>query len=139
MRSKYFKLSEFACSCGCGTNKINRTFLKILISAREKSIDFNGREIPFIITSGYRCDNHQESIKYKKRNPNSSSEHTKGLAVDILVKTSRERAVILSALMEAGLTRFGISHNKNGFSFIHTDMGDMVENSDKPMGVIWTY
>lgn len=139
MRSKYFKLSEFACSCGCGTNKINRTFLKILISAREKSFDYNGKEIKFIITSGYRCDNHPESIKYVKRNPNLSSEHTKGLAVDILVKTSRERAVILGTLMQAGLTRFGISHNKNGFSFIHTDMGDMIKNSSKPSGVIWTY
>ena len=69
------------------------------------------------------CKNHPESIK----NPTSS--HIKGLAADILVKNSRERAVILAALMEAGFTRFGIGHN-----FIHVDIDE-----DKIQGVIWTY
>ena len=136
MRTKYFKLSEFACHCGCGTNKINKTFVKLLSNARKQSINEDGKDIPFIVVSGYRCENHPESIKYKKRNPNSSSEHTKGLAVDILVRNSRERAVILGALMSANFTRFGIGREKNGFSFIHTDLASY---DDKPQGVIWTY
>ena len=127
---KYFKLREFACSC-CGKNKINRTFVRILSAAREYSKNQDGSDIPFIITSGYRCENHPESIAYAKKNPNKTSEHTKGLAADILVKNSRERAVILGALMEAGFTRFGIGHN-----FIHTDLAD---EDEKPQAVIWTY
>ena len=119
---KYFKLREFACNC-CGKNKINRTFVRILSAARERSKNEDGSGIPFIITSGWRCENHPESIK----NPTSS--HIKGLAADILVKNSRERAVVLGALMEAGFTRFGIGHN-----FIHVDIDE-----DKIQGVIWTY
>ena len=127
---KYFKLREFACNC-CGKNKINRTFVRILSAAREYSKDADGSDIKFIITSGYRCENHPESIKYAKKNPGKTSEHTKGLAADILVKNSRERAVVLGALMEAGFTRFGIGHN-----FIHTDLAD---EDGKPQAVIWTY
>ena len=119
---KYFKLREFVCNC-CGKNKIDRTFLKVLESARAYSKNEDGSDIPFIITSGYRCENHPESVK----NPKSS--HIKGLASDILVKSSRERAVILAALMNAGFSRFGIGHN-----FIHVDLDE-----DKTQGVIWTY
>ena len=119
---KYFKLREFVCNC-CGKSKINRTFLKVLNSARSYSKNEDGSDVPFIITSGYRCENHPESIK----NPTSS--HIKGLAADILVKNSRERAVILGALMNAGFSRFGIGHN-----FIHVDLDE-----DKVQGVIWTY
>ena len=119
---KYFKLREFVCNC-CGKSKINRTFLKVLNSARSYSKNEDGSDVPFIITSGYRCENHPESIK----NPTSS--HIKGLAADILVKNSRERAVILGALMNAGFSRFGIGHN-----FLHVDLDE-----DKVQGVIWTY
>ena len=119
---KYFKLREFACNC-CGKSKINRTFLKVLNSARSYSKNEDGSDVPFIITSGYRCENHPESIK------NSKSSHIKGLAADILVKNSRERAVILGALMNAGFSRFGIGH-----IFIHVDLDE-----DKVQGVIWTY
>lgn len=133
---RYFKLTEFACNCGCGTNKINKTFIGILSNARSQSINYDGKPVPFIIVSGFRCVNHPESVKYKKRNPNSNSEHTKGLAVDILVRNSRERAVILGALMSAGFTRFGIGSNNNGFSFLHVDMASA---DDKPQGVVWTY
>tara|TARA_R110000744_G_scaffold212097_1_gene331153 strand:+ start:247 stop:609 length:363 start_codon:yes stop_codon:yes gene_type:complete len=119
---KYFKLSEFSCNC-CGKNKINRTFVRILSAARQESKNEDGTDIPFIITSGYRCENHPESIK------NPSSSHIKGLAADILVKNSRERAVILGALLNAGFTRFGMGHN-----FIHVDLDE-----DKIQGVIWTY
>lgn len=128
---KYFKLIEFTCTCGCGKNKINRTFVRMLAAARENSKNKDGTDIPFIITSGYRCNEHPESIKYTKRNPNNTSEHTKGLAADILVKNSRERAVILGALMDAGFTRYGIGHN-----FLHVDLGD---EDEKPQGVIWVY
>ena len=119
---KYFKLREFVCNC-CGKSKINRTFVKVLDAARAYSKDEDGSDIPFIITSGFRCENHPES----KKNPHSS--HIKGLAADILVKNSRERAVILAALMNAGFSRFGIGHN-----FLHVDLDE-----EKKQVVIWKY
>ena len=42
---KYFKLREFVCNCGCHKNKIDRTFLKILNSARSYSKDDDGNVV----------------------------------------------------------------------------------------------
>ena len=120
---KYFRLSEFICMCGCNKNKIDRTFLKVLSSARKNSIDEDGKEIPYKISSGYRCEEHYLS----KKNPSSS--HIKGLACDIIIKNSRERAVILGSLIGAGFTRFGLGSN-----FIHVDLDE-----DKKPGVMWDY
>lgn len=96
---------------------MNVNFLAKLDEAREYA------GIPFIINSAYRSPTHPESIK----NPTSS--HIKGLAVDISVKDSRTRFLVLDALLVVGFSRVGISN-----SFIHVDL-DM----DKSQNVIWTY
>lgn len=106
--SKYFKGIE---------ENMNVNFLAKLDEAREYA------GIPFIINSAYRSPTHPESIK----NPTSS--HIKGLAVDISVKDSRTRFLVLDALLVVGFSRVGISN-----SFIHVDL-DM----DKSQNVIWTY
>ena len=61
------------------------------------------------------------------KNPNSS--HIKGLAVDISVKDSRTRFIILDALIKVGFNRIGIAD-----TFIHVD-----DDRNKACGVIWTY
>tara|TARA_R100001244_G_scaffold3474_1_gene4806 strand:- start:56 stop:379 length:324 start_codon:yes stop_codon:yes gene_type:complete len=106
--SKYFKKIE---------NNMSLEFLAKLDEAREYA------GIPFIINSAYRSPSHPESIK----NPTSS--HIKGLAVDISVKDSRQRFIILDALMATGFSRIGI-----GNTFIHVDL-----DLDKSQNVIWTY
>ena len=106
--SKYFKGIE---------ENMNVNFLAKLDEAREYA------GIPFIINSAYRSPTHPESIK----NPTSS--HIKGLAVDISVKDSRTRFLVLDALLVVGFSRVGISN-----SFIHVDL-DM----NKSQNVIWTY
>ena len=106
--SKYFKEIE---------DNMNDDFLAKLDEAREYA------NIPFIINSAYRSPTHPESIK----NPTSS--HIKGLAVDISVKDSRTRFLVLDALLVVGFSRVGISN-----SFIHVDL-DM----NKSQNVIWTY
>ena len=35
---KYFKLREFACNCGCGKNKINRTFVRSINQLQENTV-----------------------------------------------------------------------------------------------------
>ena len=96
---------------------MNESFLNKLDEAREYA------GIPFIINSAYRSPSHPLSIK----NPTSS--HIKGLAVDISAKDSRERFLILDALIAVGFNRIGIAD-----TFIHVDM-----DFDKSQNVIWTY
>ena len=118
MKLKHFKRSEFTCKCGCGETVINDELLYMLDRARSFA------KIPFVISSGYRCENHPES----KKNPTSS--HIKGLAVDIECKNSNTRAIMMDALVYAEFERFGLHK-----SFIHVDI-DVV---DKVSPVIWLY
>tara|TARA_R110002020_G_scaffold115817_1_gene265933 strand:- start:434 stop:802 length:369 start_codon:yes stop_codon:yes gene_type:complete len=118
MTLKHFKRSEFTCKCGCGQTVISDELLYCLDKAREFA------KIPFVISSGYRCENHPES----KKNPTSS--HIKGLAVDIECKDSNSRAIMMDALVFAEFERFGLHK-----SFIHVD----IDLYDKPSPVIWLY
>lgn len=117
MPLKYFKESEFTCKCGCGETVVSRHLMEMLDEARDFA------KIPFVINSGYRCENHPESIK----NPKSS--HIKGLAVDIKCTDSKKRAIIVDALGYVGFKRFGIAN-----TFIHTDIDNKKSNP-----VIWLY
>ncbi len=116
----YFKPEEFHCSDGCSEQGVEPELENKLNIARH----FAG--IPFIITSGYRCKEHNDAISGKPKSP-----HLKGLAVDISAVTSRARYLIISALLKAGFTRIGI-----GEGFIHADIG--IE-PDKVSELIWTY
>lgn len=107
--SKYFKEIE---------ENMNADFLNKLDEAREIA------NIPFIINSAYRSPEHNAKIGGK---PNSS--HIKGLAVDISVTNSRQRFIVLNALLNVGFTRIGIAD-----TFIHVDL-----DNEKSKDVIWTY
>lgn len=79
---------------------------------------------PFTITSGYRTEAHNLKVGGRV-----GSSHIKGVACDILCRSSHERSKILKGLFQAGLgRRVGIADN-----FVHVDM-DM----DKP-AAIWLY
>lgn len=69
--SKNFTYDELACPC-CGDLLINEVFLKTLQEIRDRV----GR--PFFITSGFRCDEHNEKVGGA-----ITSRHLKGFAVDI--------------------------------------------------------
>jgi uncharacterized protein YcbK (DUF882 family) len=81
-------------------------------------------DTPFNISSGCRCFKHNREVG----GANGSS-HLAGWAVDISVASSRERFLIVSALLQAGFTRIGVSEN-----FIHVDLDPI-----KPPCVIWLY
>jgi len=114
---KHFKLEEFACPC-CNQCNMDSDFLYMVDKAR----DIAG--VPFKITSGYRCMEHNKSVG----GVNNSS-HVRGFASDIAVTGSRDRYKILMALEKVGFNRFGIGKN-----FIHVDR-DPAKTTD----VIWTY
>jgi uncharacterized protein YcbK (DUF882 family) len=118
MDSKFFKLEEFTCKCGCGLTNISPTLVSKLDKARGIA------DIPFVINSGCRCEKHNKMVGGSK-----SSSHLKGLAVDIKATTSTQRYKIINALLIAGFTRIGVAK-----TFIHVDI-----DQDKARNVIWTY
>lgn len=118
---QYFTHAEFNCNCGeCGvTGKLmDRDFLRTLDEAR----DIAG--VAFKITSGARCAAHNAKVG---GSPNSS--HLRFVAADIAATTSRQRFLILDALLRAGFKRIGIAE-----TFIHVD-GD----KEKPDRLTWLY
>lgn len=116
---KYFKTSEFDSPDEPGSgSKMHQTTLDLLEACRDLA------SVPFYITSGYRTKAHN-----KKVGGVNSSSHTKGYAVDIRCRSSKERFKIINAALEAGFTRIGVSGN-----FIHLD-----NDPQKVQNVIWTY
>ena len=107
--SKYFKEIE---------DNMCTDFLQKLDEARAYA------NIPFKINSAFRTPEHNAKIGGK---PNSS--HLRGVAVDISVKDSRTRFIVLNALIHVGFTRIGIAG-----TFIHVD-----DTEDKAQNVVWVY
>ena len=116
---KYFEHKEFSSPDLPGSGeKMDFKFLDKLDRARGIA------KIPFRISSGYRTEEHNKKVKGVK-----NSAHLKGLAADIRCKRSRDRFIIVAALMEVGFTRIGI-----GKTFIHVD-----SDETKAQVVIWLY
>ena len=83
--------------------------------------------VPFKINSGYRTK--EWNYKVGGRSSALGSSHLKGLAADIHCNNSRDRALIIKALLEVGITRIGIAN-----TFIHCDV-----DKRKDQDVIWLY
>lgn len=126
MELKHFKTSEFDSPDlpGSGIN-MKPEFLQRLDNARAIA------GIPFKINSGYRTAAHNKSLKDKGHQAVPDSPHLSGYAADIHVPNggSRERFIIVKALINAGFTRIGIAK-----TFVHCDC-----DPTKDKEVIWLY
>ncbi len=118
-----FKESEFACKCGCGTNNMSRHHITWLSYAR----DLAG--VPFRITSGCRCFDHNKAEGGSTDSSHIANDKKECTATDIACKDSRNRYIIIKALIEAGFKRIGIAK-----TFIHAD-----SDKAKDQLVIWVY
>ena len=117
---KYFTLSEFDSPDEPGSgSKMDKDFLEKLDYARGNA------SIAFKITSGYRTPHWNDNVAGGR----IGSSHKKGLAADIAYTGSRERYIIVKALMDVGINRLGI-----GKGFIHADV-----DKSKDTNVIWLY
>lgn len=115
----YFEYNEFDSPDKPGSYiNMDVDFLNRLAEARKLA------GIAFKITSGYRTPKHNESVGGVP-----SSSHTRGYAADIYAPTSRQKYLIVNALLAVGFDRIGVSKN-----FIHVDI-----DKDKPAETIWTY
>uniref|UniRef100_A0A6M3JEP6 Putative peptidase n=1 Tax=viral metagenome TaxID=1070528 RepID=A0A6M3JEP6_9ZZZZ len=83
----------------------------------EKAREIAG--VPFIVTSGYRCEKHNAEVG------STSNNHTSGKAADIKADDGPTRGKILKGLYLAGFRRIGISFKGN---FIHADSMDKIES-----------
>ena len=113
----YFSRKEEWCPC-CHQGGLLPDFRDRLNRARELA------GIPFVLNSAYRCANHNRDI-----GGSDTSSHLIGCAVDIKVKSSRDRFLIVNALLKAGIHRIGI-----GKTFIHAD-----DDTSKDPWLIWLY
>ena len=115
----YFNLKEFDSPDSPGSGEfMDKDFLNMLDTARDVA------GIPFKINSGYRTILHNAEIGGVE-----NSSHLIGKAADISCTESRQRFVILAALIAAGFTRIGI-----GKTFIHCD-----NDESKDQRVQWLY
>lgn len=108
-QSKYFSEKEFnRCTPSCSREDMEQPFLNLMDAIRAKA------GIPLVINCAYRSRQYDLS---KGRSGNSA--HTRGLAVDFKCLNNQTRQKILKAVVECGVTRYGI-----GRTFIHVDMGE---------------
>ena len=70
--TKNFKVSEFACHCGCGYNIIDQRVINMAQIIRE------ALGVPVRVNSGCRCEKHNAACGGTK-----GSFHTKGKAADL--------------------------------------------------------
>ena len=115
---RYFRGKEFECKCGCGENNMAYETLEMLDSARAYA------DIPFVITSGYRCKKHNKAVGGK-----NDSAHLSGKAVDISAPDSRTRFWVVYGLIQAEFTRIGIAT-----TFVHADT-----DNEKDKEVLFLY
>jgi uncharacterized protein YcbK (DUF882 family) len=106
----HFQRSEFACKCGCGFTAADAELVAVLNDAREY---FNA---PITITSGCRCEKHNTAIGGAK-----NSQHTKGIAADIIIKGVSSDSV-KNYFLTKYPDRYGIAERAG--SFVHIDMRD---------------
>ena len=120
---KHFEIEDFNCPC-CNQVFMHGDFLISLDDARELA------DVPFKITSGYRCSKYQKALKERGyETAHGISPHQKGVACDISVINDERRWQIINALFEVGFTRIGIGSN-----FVHVD-----KDLDRNMNRIWYY
>lgn len=124
MTMRYFKPAEFTCKCGCGQNKMDPQTLNRFDALRAQY----GK--PLIVTSGYRCPDHNAKVSGTGRN----GPHTTGQAADFAVdRGDAHRLLQIAATM--GFTGIGVQQ-KGGGRFIHLDT---LQPHQAPRPTVWSY
>ncbi len=128
MTWQYFSYDELKCKCNkCGSTgqEMNGQMMQMLVILR-KELDF-----PFIITSAYRCPDHNSRVS----STGKKGRHTTGKAIDIAV--SHGQAIdLLSSAIKIGFTGIGVNQ-KGGGRFIHLDTCDASDGF--PNRAMWSY
>ena len=112
--SKNFKVSEFACHCGCGFNIIDQRVIDMAQVIRE------ALGVPVHVNSGCRCEKHNAKVGGVK-----GSNHTKGFAADLSTSAGALRLFCVVADLKARgklpQLDYAILYIKK--NFVHIDCG----------------
>lgn len=113
--NRYFKLSEFACKCGCVMPRDVLSNVLLVATELEKLRIKMGT--PIIINSGYRCKAYNTRV-----GGSSGSYHMRGMAVDI--RSSAFAASYLFSVVKEQIGRKVLSAGglKQYSSFVHYDI-----------------
>ena len=82
----------------------------------------------FKITSGFRTQAYNKDLQDRGYQASTNSSHLKGCAADIACGNSKQRSIMVRALVNVGFTRIGISK-----TFLHVD------NDQSKSDAIWLY
>ncbi len=106
-----FSVNEMACRCGCGTSEMDPEFVRMLQEL------WNQMQGPLRVSSGRRCDHHNDAVSTAKNKKNGV--HTLGQASDILI--SGERAMLLfEKSRQIGFSGIGLSQKGiHASRFVH--------------------
>lgn len=125
---KYFSLDELKCKCGkCGSTgaEMDPKFMVEIEILRDLC------NFPFVVTSAYRCPEHNAAVSSSGKN----GVHTKGIAIDIAVSGQRTYHLLRLAFEMEKFTGIGI--NQKGTSrYIHLDTATQPEF---PRPTVWSY
>lgn len=110
--TKNFKVSEFACKCGCGFAAIDQRIIDMAQKIRDKL------DVPVRVNSGCRCEKHNARVGGVK-----NSYHTKGLAADLSCALGAKKIIAaIRELDEAG-ELCDLRYCKEYKSWVHIDCG----------------
>ena len=118
-----FSVNEMTCKCRCGTAEMDTKFMRMLQELRDQM------QRPLRVSSGRRCDHHNDAVSNAKNKMNGV--HTLGKASDILI--SGERAMLLfEKARKIGFSGIGLSQQgPHQDRFVHLDT--------KPRKALWSF
>ena len=90
----YFTEDELRCHCGCGRCEMDPGAMEVFDLLRYQATQVyreqtgnRTAELPFIVTSGYRCRDHDSAIK-------GMGLHPQGMCIDISIQDPVKRACV---------------------------------------------
>ena len=104
---KWFKKSEFRCKCGCGSDTMNETLVRVADRTREHF----GK--PITVSSGRRCANHNARVGGV-----SNSRHLSGKAMDFCV-SGKSASQVLAYVQKQPEIRYAYAIDG---SYVHMDV-----------------
>ena len=115
--TKNFKISEFACKCGCGMNVIDQRVIDMAQVIREEL------GVPVKVNSGCRCEKHNARVGGVK-----GSKHTKGLAADLSCSMGSDVMFQAVKRLQAQGKLPALDYCIKYKTFIHIDCGGKRKN-----------
>lgn len=121
----YYTEDELRCKCGCDVCAMDDGAVEVFDLLRYQATQIWHEDLPFIVTSGYRCLSYDSSSRV-----GGMGLHPQGCCIDIAVWDVRKRWVILHvAFAHPKIIGIGIAHDILHLDTIPRESGRRV----------WTY